>query len=344
MTDSVPLSDSTHATEAGPASDTGSASESALSSGYAAVVHNPTKIDRAELEAVVAAAEVGAGFGSTRWIETTEDDPGIAMARQAVDEGASVVIAAGGDGTVRAVAEGLRGGDVPMAILPAGTGNLLARNLGLPLDDPAATIDIAFTGTDRPLDVGTVEMVLADGSSSSTAFVVMTGIGLDADMLANTDDELKKKVGWIAYVKAGATALRQSENRTIRYRMDRRRAHALRVHTVLVGNCGSVQGNVAVLPDATPDDGLLDVAFLHPNGPLGWVQVAAHVLVGSRLRRGSTTGGSTRRAVRHMQGRTIAVRLPAPENLDVDGDLIEGVREFTCSIEAGALLVRLPRD
>lgn len=317
--------------------------DSGVSTRFAAVVHNPTKIDRRDLEAVISAAEADTGLGGTRWIETTEDDPGVAMARQAVDEGASVVIAAGGDGTVRAVAEGLRGSGVPMAVLPAGTGNLLARNLDLPLDDAAAAIGIAFTGVDRPLDVGIVEMVFDDGSTASTDFVVMAGIGLDADMLANTDDDLKKKVGWLAYVKAGAGALRSSDNRTIRYRLDRHRTHAMRMHTLLIGNCGSVQGDVAVLPDAVPDDGLLDIAFLHPNGPLGWIQVAAHVLIGSRLRRGSAGGGSARRAVRRMQGRRIGVRLPAPESLDIDGDLVEGVREFTCSLDPGAILLRLPR-
>lgn len=316
--------------------------DSGVSTAFAAVVHNPTKIDRDEVATDLTGGEAAAGFGASRWIETTEDDPGVAMARQAVEEGAQLVIAAGGDGTVRAVAEGLRGSGVPMGILPAGTGNLLARNLGIPLNNVADAIGVAFGGADRSIDVGAVDFTVSSGTRRSSCFVVMAGIGLDADMLDKTDEDLKKKVGWIAYVKAGAAALRDGRHRSVRYRLDQHREHRLRVHTLLVGNCGTVQGGVAVLPNAEPDDGVLDIAFLHPEGALGWVQVATHVLVGSRFRRTQETGGSARRSVRNMTGTAIAVRLPEPENLDLDGDLIEDVREFSCSVEPGALTVRVP--
>src|SRR5215210_4290138 len=110
----------------------------------AAFVYNPLKIDRETLQDVVAAAERNAGWAKTLWLETTEDEPGIELARQAVAEGVEVVLAAGGDGTVRAVAEGLRDSKVALALLPQGTGNLLARNLSLPLADVEQSVRAAF--------------------------------------------------------------------------------------------------------------------------------------------------------------------------------------------------------
>ncbi|MDN5727127.1 MAG: NAD(+)/NADH kinase, partial [Propionibacteriales bacterium] len=100
----------------------------------AAMVYNPVKVDLEVLQAAVEAAEATSGYEPTIWLETSKEDPGTSMASDAVDQGATVVLAAGGDGTVRAVAEGLRGTDVPLALLPSGTGNLLARNLELTLD------------------------------------------------------------------------------------------------------------------------------------------------------------------------------------------------------------------
>src|ERR1041384_600501 len=122
----------------------------------AAVVYNPTKVDLPELRAAVALAESEAGWAKSIWIETSEEDPGTGQAREAVEQGADVVIAAGGDGTVRAVAEGLHESGIPLALLPAGTGNLLARNMDLTLDDMPDSVRTAFTGKDRRIDLGIV--------------------------------------------------------------------------------------------------------------------------------------------------------------------------------------------
>ncbi len=108
----------------------------------AAVVYNPINVELAALKKAVAAAEKKAGWKRSLWLETSEEDPGGGPAKEAVAKGASLVIAAGGDGTVRAAAEELRGTDVAIALLPSGTGNLLARNLDLPLDNIADAVDI----------------------------------------------------------------------------------------------------------------------------------------------------------------------------------------------------------
>ena len=136
----------------------------------AAVVYNPTKVDLPELRDAVAQAESEAGWAKSVWIETTPEDPGVGQARQAVSKGVDVVIAAGGDGTVRAVAEGLHESGVPLALLPAGTGNLLARNMDLTLDDMPDSVRTAFTGHDRRIDLGMIEVVK---NSATTAQITV---------------------------------------------------------------------------------------------------------------------------------------------------------------------------
>ena len=167
----------------------------------AAVVYNPIKVDIEKVKSAVAAAESEAGWAETLWFETTEEDAGQGVTASAIRRGASVVIAAGGDGTVRAVAEALRDSGVSLALLPSGTGNLLARNLELPLTNLEQAVEIAFTGDDRQIDLGMVEIVRADGDSEEHAFLVMAGLGLDAKMIKNTNSTLKKAVGWLAYVE-----------------------------------------------------------------------------------------------------------------------------------------------
>lgn len=99
---------------------------------HAAVVYQPLKTDLPGLRLSVQRFAHESGWGRTRWYETDADDAGVAATKRAIAEGASVVLASGGDGTVRAIAEALRGTGVPMAVVPQGTGNLLARNIGLP--------------------------------------------------------------------------------------------------------------------------------------------------------------------------------------------------------------------
>src|SRR5215218_7116661 len=177
---------------------------------HAAVVYNPIKVTLDDVRAAVQEAEREAGWGETRWYETSADDPGEGVTKQAVEEGASVVMAAGGDGTVRAVAESLRGTGVPIGLLPSGTGNLLARNLDLDLAHMPGSVVSAFTGKDRAIDLGIFEAELPDGKRERRVFLVMAGLGLDARMIANTNDDLKAKVGWLAYVDAIARSIRGS--------------------------------------------------------------------------------------------------------------------------------------
>src|SRR5690606_29649361 len=142
---------------------------------------------------------------------------------------------------------------VPMAIVPSGTGNLLARNLDLDfaMDTAIAT---AFTGTDRRIDLGIAEIRREDGTDEEHVFLVMAGLGLDAKMIAKTNAKLKKAVGWLAYVDAGVRALPELQPVRLRYSLSGLPERTLTAHTMIIGNCGSLPGGILLIPEAKPDD------------------------------------------------------------------------------------------
>ena len=272
----------------------------------AAVVYNPVKVDLESLRAAVDAEAGAAGWAESRWYETSEEDPGQGMTRQAIADGADLIIAAGGDGTVRAVAEAVRGSGTSVALLPSGTGNLLARNLKLTLDDVPDSVRTAFTGVDRAIDLGVVEIEREDRSRSEHVFVVMAGMGIDAKMIENTDEDLKAKAGWAAYLKAIVASLRDPDELHLRFRLDDGKPKRATVHTVILGNCGSLPGNILLLPDAVLDDGLLDLMMMRPGGALGWIRVWLKVAWVNGILRRTKAGRAV--AGEHSQRRRSALR------------------------------------
>jgi diacylglycerol kinase family enzyme len=314
----------------------------------AAIIYNPTKVDLAKLKRAVAKSQKDAGWADSIWLSTTVDDIGGGQARQAIEQRVDVVLTAGGDGTVRAVAEGLRGSGVPMALLPAGTGNLLARNLDIAMTQLAASVRTAFSGVDRAIDVGVIELEREDHSREVHSFVVFAGLGLDAKMIANTRPELKRRVGWLAYVDAIARSVRDSEKIRMRYRLDNEPERTMNVHTVLVGNVGLLPGNVLLLPEAEPDDGLFDIVTLRPDGFGGWVQIWVRIVWENGVLRRSSVGrrlaGLNRdvRTLRYLKGRRISVKLDRPEDFELDGDEFGLVIGFDAHVDPAALIVRVP--
>ncbi|HET8958393.1 MAG TPA: diacylglycerol kinase family protein, partial [Microcella sp.] len=242
-----------------------------------AVVYNPVKVDAEKLRAAVAEREAEHGYAATLWLETTEDEPGQNLARQAADEKVDAVLVAGGDGTVRAASEGLIDSGLPMTLLPAGTGNLLARNLGIAVNRMDEAVDTVFDGDDRTIDAGIATIFRTDGTQEEHAFIVMIGIGIDAKMIAATNPELKKRVGWLAYVEAIARIVRDVDAVRLTYTLDGSPPRSTTVHTLIVGNCGSLPGGVLLMPDAVIDDGLLDIVGMRPRNFAGWVRVSTAV-------------------------------------------------------------------
>jgi diacylglycerol kinase (ATP) len=316
----------------------------------AAVVYNPVKVDLDVLRDAVAQEATAAGWGESLWFSTSEEDVGQGATQQALDAGVDLVIAAGGDGTVRAVAEVMRGTGTPLALLPSGTGNLLARNLDLTLDDMPGSVTAAFQGVDRSIDLGVIDIEREDASRDRHAFVVMAGMGLDAKMIENTDEDLKAKAGWVAYVQAIAKSLRDSDELHLRFQIDDGRQQRSTVNTLILGNCGSLPANILLMPDAAIDDGRLDLMVMRPRSAWGWMRVWTKVAwtngVLRRTKAGAALAGERRDDddLRYETATRLVARLSRPEPIELDGDGFGSAVAFRAWVEPGALTVRIPAD
>ncbi len=328
------------------------AGDAAGSRPRAAVIFNPSKQGVSALRDAVARAEQRQEFAPTMWIETTEEDPGKGMAREAVRAGVDLVLVAGGDGTVRSAAAGLRDTGVPMGIVPLGTGNLFARNLGIPVADRDDAVVLAFSGVDHAVDVIVADITRPDGSDESHVSLVMAGIGIDATMISNTNADLKKRVGWLAYVDAGLRAIPASKPYRATHRLDSGRHHRSKVATILVANLGYLPGNIELIPDAELDDGKLDVVVLQPRGILGWLLVWRTVTWENQVLRKSTigrqlidlTGGNKRQHIIYLRGRAVEIGIEGePEEFEIDGDEFGLVTGATFTVAPASLLVRVAR-
>jgi diacylglycerol kinase family enzyme len=314
----------------------------------AAVVYNPIKVDILALKTSVARAAEEAGWQHPLWFETSVEDAGQGVTAEAIRQGARLVLAAGGDGTVRAVAEGLRDTGVAMALLPSGTGNLLARNIDVPFTDLDTTVDIAFNGVDRQIDLGLASIVREDGDREEHVFLVMAGLGLDAKMIANTNSKLKKAVGWLAYVDAGLRSLPEIKPVKLRVSIDGSPERKVSVHTIIIGNCGKLPGGILLLPDAHPDDGILDFVALRPRGPFGWVKIWNKVAWENGVLRKSALGrriidlSRDVKDVTYLTGRDLRMTVDEPQEFQLDGDEFGEAKSVHAWVDPGALLVRVP--
>ncbi|MET0672320.1 MAG: diacylglycerol kinase family protein [Microbacterium pygmaeum] len=308
-----------------------------------AIIYNPTKTEKETLATGLATASADDADLDVRWWETSADDPGQGVAKDALADGADLVIVAGGDGTVRAVAEHLADAEATaeLGIVPLGTGNLLARNLDVPLNDVPAALTRALSGDARPVDVGWVEVDL-DAGRERHGFVVMVGFGIDAHMIAETDDDLKDKAGWLAYVESLGRALSASEIVPFHNTKDDEPGRDEEGHTLLIANSGTLQGGLTLLPDADPSDGELDYLVLSAEGFGEWAGTLKTMVWDNGLKRMLSKDDSTTStdAVNHGRAKKLEVTLPEVRAFEIDGEEIGDTRAFTVSIQPAAIRVR----
>jgi diacylglycerol kinase (ATP) len=310
---------------------------------HIAVVWNPSKTEKETLEAGLTEAIGEGATPEITWWETTEEDPGQGPTKDALAAGADLIIVAGGDGTVRAAAEHLAdvSSEAQLGIIPLGTGNLLARNLEVPINDLPAAFVRALDGDAHPIDVGWVEVELASGIERH-AFAVMVGFGIDAHMIAETNDDLKDKAGWLAYVESLGRALAASEVVPFHITKDDQPARDEEGHTLLIANCGSLQGGITLLPDAVPDDGELDYLVLSAEGIAQWAGTLKTMIWDNGLKRliSDSDEVTSTEDVNHGRAKKLAVTLPEARAFEIDGEEVGETKSFTVSIQPAAIHVR----
>lgn len=332
-----------------------------------AFVANPSKNGMDQLRPAIVARCAAENLPEPLWLETTVEDPGVGQTRKALADGAEVVVAVGGDGTVRAVAEAMVGTGRPMALLPLGTGNLLARNLDIPVADREDAFDIALNGIDRAIDVGWLqvdrpappkasrgrrradkdeeaEAVEDEGQAPADTqkhiFLVIAGLGFDAAMVADTDDTLKSKVGWMAYFVAGVRHLHGRRLEMV-ITLDDRPPVTARLRTLMVGNCGRLPGGITLIPDAVIDDGIHDVAAIDTRGGImGWAQLFGEVVMQGFGMSNDLPNKIGR--IDHTRAKKVHLHVSEGEQVQVDGDVLGRAIDVSTWVDPGALIVRAP--
>ncbi|QPL05506.1 MULTISPECIES: diacylglycerol/lipid kinase family protein [Actinomyces] len=338
----------------------------------ACVVLNPSKpAVTPALCSHLADALEAAGYRGPLWLETSRTQTGTAQARQCVASGARLVLAVGGDGTLRSVAAGLAGTDTVLGIIALGTANLAARNLGLRVGSLDALIATALHARPRVVDLSWVSTDPSDADLADLfeeppggwarpslghehACLVVAGIGFDADLVASTRPDLKARLKWGAYALAAFENLSSP-------RMDlvvsigeevggpgraevvspRRHLERLNARTLLVANGGRLPAGIVLLREAAMDDGVLDVAAIDTvGGIVGWTSLARQVLPPY-----AATYTPSERALGRVvlrRGRDVVVRTATPALVQVDGDLLPPTRSLRVRLQPAAVRVSLP--
>lgn len=297
-----------------------------------AVVINPSKYDSDSARDTLVVACRKAGWPDPIFLPTTVDDPGTSMAHRALDAEVDVVLAAGGDGTVRTVAEVLANTGTPLGLIPLGTGNLLARNLGAHLDDIHHSVDIALFGDQARIDMVSFATENMRGEHFRHASCVMGGAGFDAEIMSNTRDELKRQIGWMAYTEAGMRRLAVDPVWT-RYSIDDGPWQTSRLRSIMAANCGVLTGGLVLVPGAKLNDGLMDVVVIAPRGPLGWVTLTSKIIFKQRHDLPS---------MEHYTCQKLRAEFHKPTESQIDGDGLGRITAFEAEIMPEALSLRVP--
>jgi YegS/Rv2252/BmrU family lipid kinase len=258
------------------------------------------------------------------WWEVTKSKQARRYAAQAVDEGVDLVFAWGGDGMVQRCADALAGSKTTLCIVPAGTANLLATDLGIPKEVRGA-VRTGLAGDRRILDLGVL---------NGERFAVMAGMGLDAMMIRDAGGSVKGRLGRVGYVYAGAKNLGAAPMH-VRIHVDEEPWFKGKVGCVLFGNIGTILGGITVFKDARPDDGRLSLGILTAKGLSQWLSVAGRTAIGQAERSPFVTT---------TQGRAFDVRIDGKAPYELDGGDRTPKKRFRVKVDPGAISIAVPAE
>ncbi|MDY7089776.1 MAG: YegS/Rv2252/BmrU family lipid kinase [Actinomycetota bacterium] len=266
-----------------------------------------------------------AGIDDLLWYEVPKSKKAPAAVKKALKSKVDRLLVWGGDGMVQRSLDvvGRTGAKTPVGIIPAGTGNLLATNLGIPADLPEA-VDIALHGSKHRIDLGRFE---------GEHFGVMAGVGFDGAMISDADRNLKDRLGKLAYVWAGVRHVNEAAA-TATIKIDGTTWFDDEASCVLIGNVGMITGGIHAFDDAKPDDGWLDVGVATAQGALQWARALGTMAVGR---------SDSSPFVRTTRARRIDVKLQSKMEYELDGGARTKTKSFTAEVAPGAVKICVPR-
>ena len=262
------------------------------------------------------------GITDPIWLEVPKSRKVPARVKEAIKLGADLIFIWGGDGSVQRCIDAAVGAPVTLAILPAGTANLLANNLGIPIDLEEA-VDVGLHGNNHTIDVGKM---------NGEHFAVMAGIGFDALMIRDTDTEMKDRFGRAAYIWTGARHIHSTPVRT-EVRIDGHTWFDDKASCVLIANVGSIGGGVTAFDHASPDDGKLDVAVMTADGVWQWLRT---------LTRASVGHADKSPLVQMTQATKITVETRKRLPYELDGGARPKTNKLRVHVVAHAVTIRVP--
>jgi diacylglycerol kinase (ATP) len=262
------------------------------------------------------------GVDNLIWYEVSKSAKARKKARKALKEGAELVFVWGGDGMVQRCADALADSDAALAIVPAGTANMLAGNLGI-AQDLAAAVRIGFHGQRRRLDLGRI---------NGEHFAVMAGAGFDGEMIRDADRTMKDRAGRLAYVWTALKHVRDDAV-PVKIRIDGTKWFEGRASCVLLGNVGTITGGIQAFDDARLDDGWLEIGVATARGGLQWARTLGRM----------TLGRSDRSPfVRITRAKAVDVKLRRPMTYELDGGARTTVTRLKARVVPAAITVCVP--
>ncbi|MFD1060871.1 diacylglycerol/lipid kinase family protein [Scardovia wiggsiae] len=314
---------------------------------YAFII-NPSKPQARATRAYIERYCESHGITNEIFIDTKLDKDGYVCAKEALERyNADVVIACGGDGTVRTAASAMSGTTHAFGIIPIGTGNLFARNMGIPVDNIEAAMTIATSHGSRRVDMGRMALLDSDDPGHKHGFLIIAGVGFDAQMIDDTDPNLKKSISWFAYFWGAFKHLFGSRNcGTVILTEADGTMHEMRgetFRTFMAGNCGRIPG-FTLMPDARYNDGILDFETIDTtHGLWGWFNLLVDVIHQTLTRRSEQSPISQKSKVRQYQGSSAEIMLDKPVLAEVDGDILEKTQHIRFTVDHNSLIVRAPQ-